>query len=332
MAKRPKSTIPVYKRRRPRPLGRRILGWIVKLVLIFIVGSLLWVLAYRFINPPITATMLGDVFAGRGAKRDWMPITEIDRDMVRAAIAAEDSKFCAHDGFDFEAIEDAMKRNASGGRIRGGSTISQQAAKNAFLWQGGGYFRKGLEAWFTLLTEKIWGKRRIMEVYINVAETGIGTYGANAGSQRYFGHDSSAMSRTEAARIAAVLPLPKERGAVAPKGFTRRYGGSIAARVGVVARDGLDACVYKGAAAPRDKTPPPSRAPKTLPGEEYETARPLPPLENVVQELPQASDEPLEPEAQPEPVPAEPQPSNEAAPAQPVDTPDTPVLTPPPAQ
>ena len=120
-----------------------------------------------------------------------MRSTRIDRDMVRAAIAAEDGKFCAHDGFDQEAIEAAMRRNAAGGRvIRGGSTISQQTAKNAFLWQGGGYFRKGLEAWFTLLIENIWGKRRIMEVYLNVAETGIGTYGVNAGAQRYFGHDA----------------------------------------------------------------------------------------------------------------------------------------------
>ena len=97
--------------------------------------SILWVLAYRFVNPPITFTMIGDMIDGRGANKRWMPISEIDRDMVRAAIAAEDSKFCTHHGFDFEAIEDAMKRNASGGRIRGGSTISQQTAKNAFLWK-----------------------------------------------------------------------------------------------------------------------------------------------------------------------------------------------------
>jgi monofunctional biosynthetic peptidoglycan transglycosylase len=167
--------------------------------------------------------------------------------------------------------------------IRGGSTISQQTAKNAFLWQGGGYFRKGLEAWFTLLIENLWDKRRIMEVYLNVAETGIGTYGVNAGAQRYFGHDASAMNRTEAARIAAVLPLPKKRGATAPKGFTRRYGNAIAARVGVVGREGLDRCVYERGAAPREapepaapkrskvapkKQAPPSAPP--LPGEEYE--------------------------------------------------------------
>ena len=284
MAKRPKSTIPHYKRRQPRSLLGRIIGWIVRLVLAFLIVSLLWVLAYRFINPPTTATMLGDIFAGRGATRDWMPITKIDRDMVRAAIAAEDSKFCQHDGFDLQAIEQAMQRNASGGRIRGGSTISQQTAKNAFLWQGGGYFRKGLEAWFTLLIEQMWPKRRIMEVYLNLAETGIGTYGVNAGAQRYFGHDASAMTATEAARIAAVLPLPKSRGAISPKGFTRRYGNTISARVGVVARDGLDACVYQGISAPPAKAPPRVKtAPRPLPGEEYETATP-PPVEETVQE------------------------------------------------
>jgi monofunctional biosynthetic peptidoglycan transglycosylase len=296
MAKR-KSTIPRYKRRRPRGsiLGR-IVGWIVKLVVAFVAVSVLWVLAYRFINPPTTITMLGDLVAGRGAHRDWMPISQIDRDMVRAAIAAEDGKFCSHHGFDYQAIENAMQRNASGGRIRGGSTISQQTAKNAFLWQSGGYARKGAEAWFTFLIEHLWGKRRIMEVYLNLAETGIGTYGVNAGSQRYFGHDASAMSATEAARIAAVLPLPKERGAIAPKGFTRRYGNIIAARIGTVGRDGLDSCIYRGAAVPVQKAPPPvARKAGPLPGEEYETKKPLPPLDNAVSELPPASTEPLEP-------------------------------------
>jgi monofunctional biosynthetic peptidoglycan transglycosylase len=308
MAKRG-STIPRYRRRRERSLIGRILGWIVKLVIAFLVISTLWVLAYRFINPPVTITMIGDMIAGRGATRDWMPIGEIDRDMVRASIAAEDSKFCSHNGFDFEAIEDAMKRNASGGRIRGGSTISQQTAKNAFLWQGGGYARKGAEAWFTFLIEHLWGKRRIMEVYLNLAETGIGTYGVNAGSQRYFGHDASAMSATEAARIAAILPLPKKRGAIAPKGFTRRYGNTIAARIGVVGRDGLDACVYQGASAPVNKAPPrtTSKA-RPLPGEEYESAKPLPPVENEVSEEPApGASEPLD-------HPAPPPVSNQAAP------------------
>jgi len=302
MTKRPKSTIPRYKRRRTRSWPRRIIGWIFKLIVIFLLGSILWVLAYRFINPPITFTMLSDVFGGRGATREWMPISQIDRDMVRAAIAAEDGKFCVHHGFDYQAIENAMQRNASGGRIRGGSTISQQTAKNAFLWQNGGYFRKGLEAWFTFLIENLWGKRRIMEVYLNLDETGIGTYGVNAAAQRYFGHDASAMSPTEAARLAAVFPLPKKRGAVAPVGFTRRYGNIIAARIPVVGRDGLDACIYEGTKAPVNKAPPVVvKKPRPLPGEEFETNHPPPPADtpDVDEPAPPAS-EATEPAAQPE--------------------------------
>ena len=224
---------------------RRIFGWLWKGLVIFLIGSVLWVLLYRFVDPPITFTQLGDAIGGNGITREWMAIERIDREMVRAVIAGEDSKFCQHNGFDREAIEAAWRRNQAGrGVIRGGSTISQQTAKNVFLWQGGGFFRKGLEAWFTLLIETLWSKRRIMEVYLNVAETGIGTYGANAGAQRYFGHDASRLSRQEAARIAAVLPLPKRRAAIAPAGFTRRYGNIIAARMASVQRDGLDACVY----------------------------------------------------------------------------------------
>jgi len=312
MARR-KSTIPRYKRKRSVSWPRRVVGWIIKLIIIFLIGSVLWVLAYRFVNPPITFTMLSDVFAGRGATREWMPISEIDRDMVRAAIAAEDGKFCSHHGFDYQAIENAMQRNASGGRIRGGSTISQQTAKNAFLWQNGGYFRKGMEAWFTFLIEHLWGKRRIMEVYLNLDETGIGTYGVNAASQRYFGHDTSAMTPTEAARLAAVFPLPKKRGAVAPQGFTRRYGNIIAARIGVVGRDGLDACIYRGATAPVNKTPPVvAKKPRPLPGEEFETNRPPPPAETSDVDEPAPQAEPAtQPEQQessppPEPQPAEP--------------------------
>ena len=278
MARTRKSSIPAFKRKRK---GRGFFGWLFRIVVGLIIFSVLWVLAYRFVPPPVTATMLGDLFAGRGINKDWMSLGEMDRDMVRAAIAAEDGKFCQHGGFDWDAIQDAAKRNASGGRIRGGSTISQQTAKNVFLWQGGGYPRKAAEAYFTFLIEKLWGKRRIMEVYLNVAETGIGTYGANAGSDRYFGHDASAMSPMEAARIAAVLPLPKKRGAIAPKGFTRRYGNTISARIGQVRRDGLDACVYIGSTAPKEKAPPPSKAPRELPGEEYETVTPPPPEPSV---------------------------------------------------
>jgi monofunctional biosynthetic peptidoglycan transglycosylase len=283
---------------------------------VFVIGSLLWVLLYRFVPPPVTFTIAGDMMSGRSVRRDWMSLEEIDRDMVRAAIAGEDSKFCSHWGFDQDAIAEAMRRNARGGSvIRGGSTISQQTAKNAFLWQGGGYFRKGLEAWFTLLIENIWGKRRIMEVYLNVAETGIGTYGANAGAQRYFGHDASTMSRTEAARIAAVLPLPKKRGAVAPSGFTRRYGNAIAARIGVVAREGLDACVYSGASEPRERPEPTARRNQTpkappprlepLPGSEYEVTRDAAPPPTEPEPMPEAEPQ-AEPVAAPPPEDAPP--------------------------
>jgi monofunctional biosynthetic peptidoglycan transglycosylase len=214
---------------------------LAKIVMGFVVLSLVLVLVYRFVPVPVTATMLMDE---NGITKDWEPLANIDRNLVSAVIAAEDGKFCTHDGFDREAIEEALRRNMQGGRIRGGSTITQQTAKNVFLWQGGGYVRKGLEAWFTFLIENLWGKRRIMEVYLNVAETGIGTYGAEAGAQRYFNHSASRLSRTEAARMAAALPLPKKRSVNNPTGFTRRYGNTIAARIGVVRRDALDACIY----------------------------------------------------------------------------------------
>jgi monofunctional biosynthetic peptidoglycan transglycosylase len=220
----------------------RLMRYLILAIVAFLGISIFLVIAYRFVPVPVTATMLLDE---HGITKDWTRLSRIDRNMVAAAIAAEDGKFCQHNGFDKQAIEKAIRKNARGGRIRGGSTISQQTAKNVFLWQGGGYFRKGLEAWFTLLIENIWGKRRIMEVYLNVAETGIGTYGAQAGAERYYHHSAARLTPTEAARIAAVLPLPKARAAIDPGGFTRRYGNTIAARIGQVRRDGLDACVYR---------------------------------------------------------------------------------------
>jgi monofunctional biosynthetic peptidoglycan transglycosylase len=169
--------------------------------------------------------------------------------MVDAVIAGEDARFCQHHGFDSAGIEYALKRNLNGdgNKLRGGSTISQQTAKNAFLWQGTGwtrYARKGLETWFTVLIEALWPKRRIMEIYLNVAETGIGTYGVEA-AQRYYGHSAAGLSQVEAARIAAALPSPKKRAVVGATGFTRRHGNAIAKRSGVVRRDALDDCVYQ---------------------------------------------------------------------------------------
>ena len=228
---------------RPRPPGlAHRLGWMLaRLVAAGLFLSVAMVVVYRFVPVPVTLTMIMDP---NGITKDWVPLTAIDRNMVDAAIAGEDGKFCQHNGFDQEAILKAWERNQEGGRIRGGSTISQQTAKNVFLWQGGGYLRKGLEAWFTVLIEAVWGKRRIMEVYLNVAETGIGTYGVEAGAQRYYHKPAAKLSRVEAARIAAAFPQPKVRAVTGATGFTRRHGNVIARRVTTVRAD-YDTCVYQ---------------------------------------------------------------------------------------
>ncbi|MCK0129150.1 monofunctional biosynthetic peptidoglycan transglycosylase [Erythrobacter sp. F6033] len=214
---------------------------LAKIILWFVGLSLLLVIAFKWIPVPVTATMLMDE---NGITKDWESLDNIDPNLVAAVIAAEDSKFCEHSGFDTQAIEKAIKNNAQGGKIRGASTISQQTAKNVFLWQGGGYFRKGLEAWFTFWIENIWGKERIMEVYLNVAETGIGTYGAEAGAQRYFNKSAARLSADEASRMAVALPSPKTRSVTNPGGWLSRYGNTIEARMRVVKGDGLDSCVY----------------------------------------------------------------------------------------
>ncbi|MEQ8744627.1 monofunctional biosynthetic peptidoglycan transglycosylase [Parasphingorhabdus sp.] len=220
----------------------RAIRFLFKFVLYFLLITVAWVGIYAIVPPPITVTMILDE---NGITKDWTSFSDISPNMVRAVIAAEDGKFCSHDGFDTEAIQKAIERNAQGGRIRGGSTISQQVAKNAFLWQGGGFFRKGLEAYFTFLIETIWSKHRIMEVYLNIAETGIGTYGVQAGAQRYFNKDAKDLTGIEAARIAAALPAPKRRAVNGASGFTRRYGNTIAARINVVRNEKLDSCIYK---------------------------------------------------------------------------------------
>ena len=223
----------------------RIFRYIAKGFGAFLGLTLVLVFAFKWLPVPVTATMLMDE---HGITKDWESLDNIDRNLVSAVIASEDSRFCEHYGFDAEAIEQAMRENLeaaeNGGRSRCGSTISQQTAKNVFLWQGGGFFRKGLEAWFTFWIETIWGKRRIMEVYLNVAETGIGTYGAEAGTQRYFGHSAARLSRDEASRMAAALPSPKKRSVKSPGGWLARHGNRIEKRIGIVRRDGLDACVY----------------------------------------------------------------------------------------
>lgn len=221
---------------------RAIIRITAKAILAFVVATFALVLAFKWAPVPFTATMLMDE---NGYTRDWEAIENIDPNLVAAVIGSEDGNYCKHFGFDTEAIKKAAEDNAKGGRIRGGSTISQQTAKNVFLWQGGGYFRKALEAGFTFWIELIWGKQRIMEVYLNVAETGIGTYGAEAGAERYFNHSAARLSPSEAARMAAALPSPKKRSVVNPTGWLGRYGRSLEGRITAVKRDGLDSCVYE---------------------------------------------------------------------------------------
>lgn len=223
---------------------------VVRALLMAVAGlaacSLLWVMAYRFVDPPATFLMLRDRW--RGIAVDYRPVdlAEMGRHLPRAVIGAEDAHFCYHHGFDLEAMEQAWKRNASGGRLRGGSTISQQTAKNAFLWPGRTLLRKGLEAWFALWIELLWGKPRIMETYLNIVELGRGIYGVEAAARHYFGKPAARLTRTEAARIAAILPQPVKRDAASPGRYTRRYASRIEKRARVVANEGIDACLRTG--------------------------------------------------------------------------------------
>ena len=223
-----------------RSWGRRIATWLAKGLLGFVALSLLFVALYKVVPVPVTPTMIMDP---NGFSKDWTRLSSIDRNMVAAVIAGEDAKFCTHHGFDTDAIEQAWQRNQRGGRIRGGSTISQQTAKNVFLWQGGGFFRKGLEAWFTVLIEHIWGKRRIMEVYLNVAEMGPGVYGAEAAARKYFKTDAAHLSPDQAARLVAVLPNPIKYKAGTPGKYVRGRAAHIGAAAGTVRRAGLAECV-----------------------------------------------------------------------------------------
>jgi monofunctional biosynthetic peptidoglycan transglycosylase len=175
----------------------------------FVVGSLLLVTLYRDVNPPVTPLMLIRFAEGYGISKTWRPLDRISPNLIRAVTAAEDAKFCRHYGFDWDAIGTAWDRYQSGrGRVLGASTISMQTAKNVYLWPARDWLRKALESYFTLLIELAWGKHRIMEVYLNVAEWGPGLYGAEAAAQQYFRKPAAALTKGEAARLAAVLPDP----------------------------------------------------------------------------------------------------------------------------
>jgi monofunctional biosynthetic peptidoglycan transglycosylase len=178
-----------------------------------------------------------------GIQRDWRGLEAISPDLARAVMAAEDANFCDHLGFDLKAIEKAIEANSQGKRVRGGSTLSQQVAKNVFLWPGRSWLRKGLEAGFTVLVEMLWTKRRILEVYLNVAEFDDGVFGAQAAARHHFGRDASALTLAQAARLGAVLPNPKERSPGAATAYMSRRAAAIAEGARTLAGEGRAACV-----------------------------------------------------------------------------------------
>jgi monofunctional biosynthetic peptidoglycan transglycosylase len=236
------------KPRKPPTLAGRILRALLLAVLMFgFIGPVAVVILYRFVPPPMTFLMIQRVFEGHGFDRRWVPLSDISPRLVGAVVASEDSGFCQHHGFDFEAMKRALASNEADPRkLRGGSTISQQTAKNVFLWPRRDYVRKGLEAYFTVLIEAVWGKPRIMEVYLNSIEWGPGVYGAEAAAQRNFGVRAKDLTAAQAARLAVIVPKPLAWKADRPGRWVKRRSGTIVKRAGVVRRQGLADCVYAG--------------------------------------------------------------------------------------
>lgn len=216
---------------------------LVALFIVLVAGPVLTVIVYRFVPPPATPLMVIRLVQGKGWNHHWRPIDQVSPALPRALIAAEDARFCDHHGFDLDALQKAYANNEAGKKIRGGSTISQQTAKNVFLWPGRSYVRKGLEAWFTVLIETLWGKERIMEVYLNSIEFGPGLYGAQAASQAYFKVDADKLTPQQASRMAAILPSPLKWKAVNPGRYVKKRSSRIGKASGTVSRDGLAACV-----------------------------------------------------------------------------------------
>ncbi len=212
------------------------------LFIAFVLAPVTWVGAYLFFDPPSTVLMMQRAAEGQTIRHYPVPINRISPHVIRSVIAAEDANFCSHDGFDVEAIQDAMESNARGGRTRGASTISQQVAKNLFLWPDRSWLRKGLETYFTALIEFMWPKRRIMEAYLNAAEWGDGNFGIEAAARARFGVSAADLTPLQAARLAAVLPSPNRWRADSPGPYVRRRSATIVQRARVVQNERLAAC------------------------------------------------------------------------------------------
>lgn len=220
--------------------------WFRRLLIGFIWAGLLihlYALALRIVPVPGTYLMVERAFEGETIRKDWTRIEDISPHLSRAIMGGEDSKFCEHPGVDLEAIQNALSDNAEGGRRRGGSTITQQAAKNVFLWNGGGYARKAIEAWLASYTNIVWGKRRTMEIYLNVAEWGDGIFGAEAAAQARFGKSAKDLTRREAALLAAVLPSPNKWRVDPPGPYVSGRTETLMQRAEVIRTSGFDACL-----------------------------------------------------------------------------------------
>jgi monofunctional glycosyltransferase len=222
-----------------RAVMRRVLRWLGRGGLAAMALVTLWVLAYRVIPPPGGLFIWSESRRLGGVERAWVPMDQIAPAMARAVIAAEDANFCLHYGFDMTEI----RRVIAQGGTRGASTLTQQTAKNVFLWHGRDWTRKALESGFTLLIEVAWPKRRILEVYMNMAEFDEGVFGVEAAAMRYFRTTAADLTPLQAARLAAVLPAPKSRDAANPTQFLRNRTSAIMDGAATIARDGRDACI-----------------------------------------------------------------------------------------
>jgi monofunctional biosynthetic peptidoglycan transglycosylase len=218
--------------------GRWLLRWLLRagLAVAALIGAS--VLFYAFVNPPTTLYMAAEGRRLGGVAHEWVPMERIAPVMARSVVAAEDANFCLHSGFDMAAIREAIEEGGS----RGASTISQQVVKNAYLWQGRSWSRKALEAAITPVMELVWTKRRILEVYLNVAEFGEGVFGIGAASQAAFGVTPDKLTPQQAARLAVVLPAPKDRSAANPTQFLRRRASAVRDGAATIEADGRAAC------------------------------------------------------------------------------------------
>ena len=233
-----KSRKAAAKRPLPRPTLRGLLRWAGRGAIGVVVLFLLLVILGIFINPRLTPYLIAEGWRQGGIDRVWVPIEDIAPEMARSVVASEDANFCEHWGFDMKAIRAAMNEGAG----RGASTISQQVTKNVFLWQGRSWPRKALEALMTPVVELFWSKRRILEVYMNVAETGKGIFGVEAAAQHYFGVSAAQLSPPQAALIAAALPDPKGRNPARPSGYLRGRARAILDGAATIRADGRAAC------------------------------------------------------------------------------------------